>query len=196
MAVEETSIIAAASKTAKWIRDNGHISTSTIGKNIVGQIQIAKVKNLPQLHSLIAMHKANLIHEANEFVVPMLVVRGGGVTDLQVREIHHNGEAMAIIHVFLDPCDAMGANMMNQVCEYLKDPIEILTKETVNICILSNSTEHKLTRAQIIIKNIEPQLGEKITEVSDFAELDPYRAVTNNKGVLNGNGSNTRCNGQ
>lgn len=186
MAVEETSIIAAASKTAKWIRANGHITTSTLGKEIVGQIQIAKVKNLPQLHSLIEKHKTKLIHEANEFVVPMLVVRGGGVTDLQVREIHHNGEAMAIIHVFLDPCDAMGANLMNQVCEYLKDPIELLTNETVSLCILSNSTDHKLTRAEVMIKNIDPQLGQKITEISNFAELDPYRAVTNNKGVLNG----------
>ena len=91
MAVEETSIIAAASKTAKWIRDNGQISTSTIGKNIVGQIQFAKVKNLSQLHTLIEKHKCKLIQEANEFVAPKLVARGGGVTDLQVREIHCNG---------------------------------------------------------------------------------------------------------
>lgn len=161
MAVEETSIIASASKTAKWIRDNGHISTSTIGENIVGQMQIAKVKNLPQLHTLLKKHKAKLIQDANEIVVPNLVARGGGVTELQIRELEHNGDTMAIIHVLLNPCDAMGANIVNQVCEYLKDPIEKLTNETVNICILSNSTEHKLTRAEIIIKNIEPQLGEK-----------------------------------
>lgn len=186
MAVEETSIIAAASKTAKWICENGHISTSTLGNNIVGLIQIAKVKNLPRLHTLIKNHKSKLIQEVNEFVAPSLVLRGGGVTDLQVKELHNSDETMAVIHVLLNPCDAMGANILNQVCEYLKNPIESLTKETVNICILSNSTEHKLTRAQVIIKNIDPQLGEKIADISHFAEIDPYRAVTNNKGVLNG----------
>src|SRR5690606_16500713 len=93
---------------------------------------------------------------------------------------------MALVHVYMDAVDAMGANIMNQVCEFLKGPIEELTGEKVTMCILSNLVDSKLTRAQVVIENIESELAEKIEEASLFAELDSYRAATNNKGVLNG----------
>jgi hydroxymethylglutaryl-CoA reductase len=123
---------------------------------------------------------------ANE-VVPGLVERGGGVKDLNVRKlVRPDGGTMLVVHVLMDSCDAMGANLMNQVCESLKTPIEDLTRETVNLCILSNLTDTKLTRAIVRIRNIDPELGRGIHEASLFAQLDPYRAATNNKGVLNG----------
>jgi hydroxymethylglutaryl-CoA reductase len=80
----------------------------------------------------------------------------------------------------------MGANLITQVCEYLKPQIEQLSNAKVNICILSNLVDTKLTRVTIQIKNIDPEIGNKIAEASIFAEQDPYRAATNNKGVLNG----------
>jgi hydroxymethylglutaryl-CoA reductase len=80
----------------------------------------------------------------------------------------------------------MGANIINQVCEYLRHPIEALTGETVTMCILSNLVDSKVTRAIVTLPLADSELGKRIEDASLFAELDPYRAATNNKGVLNG----------
>ncbi|MBC7419452.1 MAG: hydroxymethylglutaryl-CoA reductase, degradative [Bdellovibrio sp.] len=187
MAVEETSIIAAASKTAKWIRENGSIKTEIIGKNIIGQIQFAKIQDFVNFEKNILLQKNYLIELANSEVAFGLVKRGGGVNDLQLRKLDRgDGFFMAIIHIYMDPCDAMGANIMNQVCEFLKEPLQEFTGEKVTMCILSNLVDSKLTKATITLNKIDPELALKIEEASRFAELDPYRAATNNKGVLNG----------
>lgn len=187
MAVEETSIVAAASKTAKWIRDSGEITTEVIGSEIIGQIQLAKVKSFADFEQKILSQKNFLIDISNREVAFGLVRRGGGVRDIQVRQIPRgDGQDMAVVHVLMDPCDAMGANIMNQVCEYLKEPIEQFTGEKVTMCILSNLVDSKITRATVHIRDIELELAEKIAEASLFAQQDPYRAATNNKGVLNG----------
>ena len=187
MAVEETSIVAAASKTAKWVRENGEITTKTLGHLIIGQIQIAQLKNFEKLSSQIGLHKKSLIQEANTHVAHGIVERGGGVKDIEIRRLPRgDGFEMGIIHVLADPCDAMGANIMNQVCEFLKAPIEELTGETVTMCILSNLVDTKLTQAQVRMRGIDADLARRITEASLFAQQDPYRAATNNKGVLNG----------
>jgi hydroxymethylglutaryl-CoA reductase len=187
MAVEETSIIAAASKTAKWIREKGSIKTEIIGKNIIGQIQIARVKSPESFASQVMERKESLIAAANADVAFGLVRRGGGVRDIEVRFLDRgDGDQMAVLHVLADPCEAMGANIMNQVCEYLKGPIEILTGETVTMCILSNLVDTRLTRAEIRVKSHDHEAMDRIEEASLFAQRDPYRAATNNKGVLNG----------
>lgn len=187
MAVEETSIIAAASKTAKWVRENGTIVTEIIGENIIGQIQFAKVSHFQDFENKINLQKKYLIDLANREVAFGLVRRGGGVTDLKIRKLERgDGLDMAIVHIYMNPCDAMGANIINQVCEFLKEPLEQFTSEKVTMCILSNLVDSKLTRATITMNNIEPELALKIEEASRFAELDSYRAATNNKGVLNG----------
>lgn len=186
LAVEETSIVAAASKTAKWVRENGTITTSVVGREIIGQIQIALVRDFARLQTLLESNKSYLIESANREVANGLVARGGGVTDIRVRELPRgDGRSMAVIHVYMDPCEAMGANIVNQVCEFLKDPIQRLTGEVVTMCILSNLVDSKVTRADVRMK-VEPELGYKIQEASLFAWADPYRAATNNKGVLNG----------
>ncbi len=187
MAVEETSIVAAASKTAKWVRESGSIQTKVIGNEIIGQIQLAKIKDFTRFENLVLGHKQEFIDLANTEVAFGLVRRGGGVRNLSVRKIPRgDGQDMAVIHIYMDPVDAMGANIVNQVCEYLKAPIEELTGEKITMCILSNLVDSRLTEATVIIEKIEPELAEKIEEASLFAELDPYRAATNNKGVLNG----------
>ncbi len=186
MAVEETSIIAAASKTARWIRESGKITTEILGRLIIGQIQLAEVKDFDRFKMQIEEASAKFIEQVNEVVAKGLVERGGGVKSIEVRKIERtDGKTMAVIHVLADPCDAMGANIMNQVCEFLKEPIQGLTGETVTMCILSNLVDTKLTRAKVEMK-VDPEIGMKIQEASIFAEEDPYRAATNNKGVLNG----------
>jgi len=190
MAVEETSIIAAASKTAKWVRENGEITTKSIGDLIIGQIQLAKISDFTAFESVIEANKLSWISLANREVAHGLVARGGGVRDIQLRKVPRGdspeyGE-MAVLHVLVDPCDAMGANIINQVCEYLKGPVENATGEKVTMCILSNLVDTKLTRAHVVMRGFDRELGSKIVEASLFAEQDPYRAATNNKGVLNG----------
>ena len=202
MAVEETSIIAAASKTAKWVRDHGEITTETLGTQIIGQIQVARVRDFDRFARLIEENKKSFIDRSNLEVALGLVARGGGVQDIQVRKVPRSdsvdssaqvpgpsigqGGFMAVVHVLADPCDAMGANIMNQVCEYLKGPIESLTGESVTMCILSNLVDTKLTKARVRMSGLEPELVDRIAEASLFAKQDPYRAATNNKGVLNG----------
>lgn len=186
MAVEETSIIAAASKTARWVVENGTISTEVIGNEIIGQIQFAKVRDFENLKSVVEINKKNLIDLANREVSHGLVARGGGVKRIEVRSIPRgDGQIMAVLHVYADPCDAMGANIMNQICEFLKVPLQELTGETVTMCILSNLVDTKVTRASVRMK-IDEDMGKKIEEASLFSLQDPYRAATNNKGVLNG----------
>ncbi|HEX4926107.1 MAG TPA: hydroxymethylglutaryl-CoA reductase, degradative [Bdellovibrionales bacterium] len=189
MAVEETSIIAACSASAKWIRREGHITTYTKGKLIIGQVQLPNVKNTARARQALQDNRDLLISLAN-MCVPGLVGRGGGVQDIAVREVPRNDPAcpgnMLVIHILCDPCDAMGANLINQVCEALKPRIESLTQERVGLCILSNLVDSKLAGAEVIIRNIDPVVGHGIQEASIFAKSDPYRASTHNKGVLNG----------
>lgn len=187
MAVEETSIVAAASKTAKWVRENGSIETSVLGQNIIGQIQLAKVQDFPRFQKVILSRQQEMIDSSNREVAFGLVRRGGGVRKIEIRELKRpDGASMAVLHVHMDAVDAMGANIMNQVCEYLKTPIQEWTGEKVTMCILSNLVDSKLTRARVVLNEIDPELAEKIEEASIFGEIDPYRAATSNKGVLNG----------
>jgi hydroxymethylglutaryl-CoA reductase len=176
MAVEETSIIAAASKTAKWVREHGRITTEMIGKEIIGQIQIAKVNDYARVVETVKANEPSWVEAANRDVASGLVRRGGGVKRIEVRRIDRgDGGDMAVIHVYAD-----------QVCEYLKNPVEASTGEKVTMCILSNLVDSRLTRAKVEMVGLDAELMERIEEASLFAQQDPYRAATNNKGVLNG----------
>ena len=187
MAIEETSIVAGASKNAKWIRDHGEITTKNLTQLGIGQIQVPLVNNFEQLNKIILDKKNDFIEMANKHVMQDIVMRGGGVRDINVRCLSRgDGYNMAVIHVMIDTCDAMGANTINQVCEYLKPKIEELSNENLGMCILSNLADTKITQANVIIRNIDPELGEAISEGSLFSQVDPYRAATNNKGVMNG----------
>lgn len=187
MAVEETSIIAACSGTAKWIRtQEGRITTRAAGRYIIGQVQFPSVTNAAAVVEKIQGAREMLLTKANE-AVPGLVSRGGGVEDLKVRTIARpDGGEMLVLHVYCDPCDAMGANLINQVCEALKPVLEELTGESIGLCILSNLVDTKRVLAEVRIPGIDRNIGHGIEEASLFAELDPYRAATHNKGVLNG----------
>lgn len=187
MAVEETSIIAAASKTAKWIKEHGEIQTKMVGKSVIGQIQFACIEKVTAFKKVVSEKSKHWIALANE-IAAGLVKRGGGVSEIIVREITRPDRrgTMIVLHILADTCDAMGANIINQICEGLKSPIEKDTGEKVTMCILSNLVDTRLVHAKVILKNIEPELRKAITEASLFSQLDSYRAATNNKGVLNG----------
>ena len=187
MAVEETSIIAAASATAKWVRREGCIRTYSKGKLIIGQVQLPNVRNV-QFTRRVLHEKRDLLMDLANATLPGLVKRGGGVRDLAIREIPRPSQdgTMVVLHILCDPCEAMGANLINQVCEALKPKIEEFTGERVGLCILSNLVDTKLTVAEVIVRNIDTVVGKGIEEATLFAIADPYRASTHNKGILNG----------
>ena len=187
MAVEETSIIAAASATAKWIKREGSINTYSKGTLIIGQVQIPNVRNVPHAKRVLHENRDLLMGLANA-CLPGLVARGGGVRDIAIRDIERpeNDGTMLVLHILCDPCDAMGANLINQVCEALKPRVEDLTGERVGLCILSNLVDSKLAVAEVILRNVDPVVGKGVEEATVFAKADPYRAATHNKGVLNG----------
>lgn len=187
MAVEETSIIAAASATAKWVRRDGSIRTYAKGNLIIGQIQFPWVKDVKKARQILH-EKRNLLIGLGNACIPGLVRRGGGIRDIAIREIPRSSDegVMLVLHIACDPCDAMGANLINQVCEALKPRLEELTGEKVGLCILSNLVDTKLVAAEVILRDVDPHLGHGIEEATLFAKVDPYRATTHNKGVLNG----------
>jgi hydroxymethylglutaryl-CoA reductase len=187
MVVEETSIIAAASAMAKWVRAQGQLTTRMQGKLIIGQIQLPRVQNPAKVRALLQAELPALVEMANR-LLPGLVNRGGGVREIVIRELKRpdNGQAMFVLHVLCDPCDAMGANLINQVCEALKPEVARITGEHVGLCILSNLVDDKVAVADVVIKNVDPEIAEGICEAALFAHADPYRAATHNKGILNG----------
>ncbi|MGZ3651865.1 MAG: hydroxymethylglutaryl-CoA reductase, degradative [Bdellovibrionota bacterium] len=188
MAIEETSVVAACSATAKWIRSHqgGTLTTSTRGRTIIGQVQFPRVTASDHVIKVIRDRSEELIEIANS-IVPGLVQRGGGVQSLQVRRLpREDGGEMLVLHVYMDPCDAMGANLINQVCEALKPFLTSWTGEKVGLCILSNLVDSRVTMAEVRIPGIDLDTGRGIEEASRFAEADPFRAATHNKGVMNG----------
>lgn len=186
MVVEETSIVAAASAMAKWVRRNGGFHTRALGRLIIGQVQFPVVKNPDKFIVAFDKHEQELLRLANS-VVPSLVARGGGVTGFQLRMLPRpDGQTMLVLHVLCDPCDAMGANLINQVCEALKPALEDISGERVGLCILSNLTDTKLFEATCEIRDIDSDLGHAIEEAALFAALDPYRRATHIKGIMNG----------
>ena len=187
MAVEETSIIASASKTARWVCENGEISTQILGTSSIGQIQIPEVKNHTRLKKIIEENFESWKKQVNQTVLKSMKKRGGGLKSYQLRRFKTaRGQSMAVLHLLIETCEAMGANIINQTCEYLKKPLEKASGEKVGLCILSNLADQRMAKAQVVLKNQNLDLIKKIESASLFAEIDPYRASTSNKGVLNG----------
>ena len=188
LAVEETSIIATSSKTARWLGQNGLITTETLSRLSIGQIQIAKVRDFNRLEAIIKERFSYWKKQIEDQLLSSMVKRGGGLKSYELRSLSRpDGEGeMAVLHLHIETCNAMGANIINQVCEYLKPILEKETQETVTMCILSNLADKRLFRAQVVLKNQDLDFIKKIEEASFFAEIDPYRAATHNKGILNG----------
>lgn len=197
MAIEEPSVVAAASFGAKIVRDAGGFTTSSTEPLMIGQIQVVECSDWEAASAAVLAEKATLIDKANREFVPNLVQRGGGVQDLEVRVLgsadHAYGQ-MLIVHVLINTCDAMGANLINTTVEGLAPDIARLTGGKVYLRILSNLADRRLARARCEIPpacfNTRHHRGEEviagIVQAQNFAVLDPYRAVTHNKGVMNG----------
>ncbi|MDH5450020.1 MAG: hydroxymethylglutaryl-CoA reductase, degradative [Candidatus Bathyarchaeota archaeon] len=188
MAIEEPSVVAAASYAAKMARVKGGFFTSSTGPIMIGQIQTVDVPSPYWAKMAILAAKEEILQRANE-QDPMLVSVGGGAKDLEVKVIHASTGPMVITELLVDCRDAMGANAVNTMAEAVAPLIEKITHGRVYLRIISNLATKRLARAWTVVAK-EAVGGEEIVnaivEAYAFAAADHYRAATHNKGVLNG----------
>ncbi len=188
MAIEEPSVIAAASNAAKMAREGGGFTTSSTGPLMIGQIQAVGIANPNGARMTILEKKDEIIKRANE-VDPVLVKFGGGAKDVEVRVIDTPGGKMVITHLIVDCRDAMGANAVNTMAETVSPYIEELTGGRVYLRIISNLADKRIMRAKAVFTK-EAIGGEDVVDgiivAYHFAAGDPYRAATHNKGIMNG----------
>jgi hydroxymethylglutaryl-CoA reductase len=194
MAIEEPSVVAGASFMARLARAGGGFTAHTTPPEMIGQMQVLDVPDLAAARLAILEQKERLLGEAAE-IDPLLKRLGGGPRDLEVRLIPASavGPFLAV-HLIYDVRDAMGANAVNTAVERLAPLVESLTGGRVHLRILSNLADRRLARARCTIPLGELAFGEYPAEaVRDgiiaawaFADADPYRAATHNKGIMNG----------
>ncbi|MEZ4458611.1 MAG: hydroxymethylglutaryl-CoA reductase, degradative [bacterium] len=194
MAVEEPSVVAAVSHVAKIVRDAGGFESEYDGSTMVGQVQVVGCPDFERAEAAILEARPHLLAKANTFE-PGMVARGGGAKDIRVRMIDGGKyQKMLVVHLVIDACDAMGANMINTMVEGIADDIERLSGGKVFLRILSNLCDERIARASCRIPfNLLAWRGfsgedvaKGIELASQFAEVDPYRATTHNKGIMNG----------
>jgi hydroxymethylglutaryl-CoA reductase len=188
MALEEPSVVAAASNAARMTRQTGGFSSSATDPVMIGQIQITDIPDLQVAQKNIEKNKYNLLKVANA-QDPILVKFGGGARELQVRQLDTIMGPMLVVHLLVDTRDAMGANAINTMCEALAPLVEDLTKGRVLLRILSNLAVYRLARAEALFpaKDLGGAEGVKgILKAFAFAQADPYRCATHNKGIMNG----------
>ncbi len=194
MAIEEPSVVAAASYMAKLARAGGGFTAHATEPQMIGQMQVLNVPN-PHLSRLRVLEAKQELLETADAVDPILKKLGGGARDLEVRVLSHPaiGEFL-VVHLIYDVRDAMGANAVNTACEKLAPRVEALTGGHVHLRILSNLADRRIARARCTIP-LEVLAFDDFSaeEVRDgiiaawaFADADPYRAATHNKGIMNG----------
>jgi len=188
MAIEEPSVVAAASYAAKMAREGGGFFTSSTPPIMIGQIQAVGIQDPYAAKMRILQAKEEILNKAND-QDPVLVSVGGGAKDLNVKVIQTTLGPMVITELYVDCRDAMGANAVNTMCEAVAPIIEKISGGRVYLRIISNLADKRLARAWCTVPK-DAVGGEEVVDgivaASAFAAADPYRAATHNKGILNG----------
>ncbi|NYT01086.1 MAG: hydroxymethylglutaryl-CoA reductase, degradative, partial [Methanocellales archaeon] len=187
MAIEEPSVIAAASNGAKMARDKGGFTANTTEQIMIGQIQLF-CEDIEGAEKAIIGARKKILDAANE-QNPILLKFGGGAKDIEVRTIETLIGKMVIVHLFVDCRDAMGANTINTMCEAIAPIIEQLTSGRANLRIVSNLADRRLARSKAIFSKKAlggEEVVDAILQAYYFAAADPYRCATHNKGIMNG----------
>jgi len=194
MVIEEPSVVAGASYMARLARPGGGFFASTTAPEMIGQLQILDVADLPEARLRLLEKKDELLAEAGE-IDPVLKRVGGGPRDLEVRLIEQSPIGpFLVLHLVYDVRDAMGANVLNTVLESLAQRVASISGGRVLLRILSNLADRRLARARCTIHLAELKFGDTAAETLRdniiaawaFAAVDPYRAATHNKGIMNG----------
>ncbi|MGB0680540.1 MAG: hydroxymethylglutaryl-CoA reductase, degradative [Polyangiales bacterium] len=190
MVVEEPSVVAAASNAARMIRAGGGFIAEADPPLMIAQIQLDEVSDAAAAVARLTAHKDELLARADA-AVPNLVARGGGGRDIEVRDL---GEGMLVLHILVDCRDAMGANLVNTVAERLAPRVCELSGGRMGLRILSNLSDRRCVRVRVRVPTEAltsdgfpgEAVRDGIVRASRFAEKDPYRAATHNKGIFNG----------
>ena len=188
MAAEESSVVAAASNAARIARVKGGFRASTTDPVMIGQIQLLKIEDMNSAVDAVNREKKKLLEVANA-QDKTLVSFGGGARDINVRILGEGSEKMMVLHLLVDVRDAMGANAVNTMCEALAPIVEDITGGEARLKILSNLADKRLAKAEAVFDK-DTIGGEKVVDAFldgyRFTVLDPYRAASHNKGIMNG----------
>ncbi len=188
MAIEEPSVVAAASNAAKMARERGGFWTSSTPPIMIGQVQVTGIRDPSRVKHMILEKKREVLELANK-QDPMLVKLGGGAKDLEVRIIDTLKGPNVIVHLLVDVKDAMGANAVNTMAEAVAPLVEEISGGRVYLRILSNLATHRLARARAVWSKDAiggEEVVDGVIEAYVFAEADPFRCATHNKGIMNG----------
>ena len=188
MAIEEPSVVAAASNAAKMARERGGFKTSSTEPMMIGQVQVTGVKDPRAAATKLESEKSEILKLANS-QDPMLVSLGGGARDIETRIIETMHGPQVVVHLHVDVRDAMGANAVNTMAEATAPLIEKLTGGKVYLRILSNLAVLRLARAEAVWPKDAiggEDVVDGVVEAYVFADADPFRCATHNKGVMNG----------
>ena len=194
MAVEEPSVVAAASFMAKLARATGGFETSSTGPLMRAQVQLLGCTDPYGARQALLMRRGDIMAVANSRD-QLLVTLGGGCRDIEVHVFADTPRgAMVVMHLIVDVRDAMGANTVNTMAEAVAPLVEQITGGQVRLRILSNLADLRLARARVRVTAetlATPQKSgeaviDAILDAAAFAVIDPYRAATHNKGIMNG----------
>ena len=201
LCVEEPSIVAGLSGAARTARLSGGYETQTTDPVLIGQVQVVNVADPASARLALLKSEQEIVNLANS-LHPKMVARGGGARGVDV--FHHRAPEggdprlpprdMLVLHLLVDTRDAMGANIVNGMCEGVASLVEAITGGKVFLRILSNLTDHALVRAKVClpVQNLAmkgfsgTEVRDGIVLANDLALVDPYRAATHNKGIMNG----------
>src|SRR2546428_9117741 len=188
MAIEEPSVVAAASHAAKIARAKGGFKTSSTELIKIGQIHLVKCPSPRSAEKQVLASKQDILNKANQ-QGPTLVSKGGGAKDLRVRILPSIAGTMVIAELLVDCRDAMGANVVNTMAEAVAPMLEKLSNGNANLRIISNLADQRIARATGHFSKEDlggEEVVDGIVQAYAFAAADPYRCATHNKGVMNG----------
>ncbi|HYC27036.1 MAG TPA: hydroxymethylglutaryl-CoA reductase, degradative [Nitrososphaerales archaeon] len=188
MALEEPSVVAAASNAAKMARVKGGFTVTNTGPVMIGQIQVVNLPDAESAKVKLLQMKDQIMKKAND-QDPMLVSLGGGTKDLNVKVLSSIKGPMVVAELIVNTGDAMGANAVNTMAEAVAPMVEEITGGRVFLRIISNLADRRLVRASAVFDK-EAIGGEEVVDgvvyAYAFADADPYRCATHNKGIMNG----------
>ncbi|WP_346913856.1 hydroxymethylglutaryl-CoA reductase, degradative [uncultured Roseibium sp.] len=188
MATEESSVIAAVCNSAKRCRPTGGFKTSTSGPIMAAQIQLLGASD-PENVRLKVLERFEEIKEICDATDPLLLKFGGGFRDLYIRVVDSAEGPMTVVHIIVDTRDAMGANAVNSMAEALAPKLEEWTGARSLLRILTNLADRRVARVRAVWPLDEiggEQVRDDMLSAYYFADADPYRAATHNKGIMNG----------
>jgi len=185
LVVEEPSIVAGLSNAAALARVAGGFEVESAGSLLIGQIHVTDIADADHAIAALEKTKPALLESANN-VHPRLVARGGGVREIETRLFElPDGRPLIAVHVLVDTGDAMGANLVNSICEAIAPDVAAACEGNIALRILSNLADRSLYTARARF-TLPEEVRDAIVKANDIALVDPYRAATHNKGVMNG----------